>query len=116
MVIVFMKIMSLIISDSDNISILNNTFNEVFEYADYFPNTLYLTGNLNCQGNTFIQEQTFTELNFNVALLKTIPETDINNFINLNTFNLNNTINNTVYTGLFYNLIDTDDLIYKELD
>ena len=106
----------LIISDSDNISILNNTFNEVFEYADYFPNTLYLTGNLNCQGNTFIQEQTFTELNFNVALLKTIPETDINNFINLNTFNLNNTINNTVYTGLFYNLIDTDDLIYKELD
>ena len=51
-----------------------------------------------------------------MALLKTIPETDINNFINLNTFNLNNTINNTVYTGLFYNLIDTDDLIYKELD
>ena len=106
----------LLLSDSDNISIINNTFTNVYDYADYFPNTLYLTGDFECRGNTFTQSKTFSELNFNVALLKTIHETDINKFIASNTFNLNNTVEGTTYTGLFYNLVDDDSLIYKEVD
>ena len=107
---------TLILSDSDNLTITQNQFNEGFTILDYFPNTLYLTGTFTCTGNTFTQNLTYTEVSFNTALLKTIPGTDIQQFIHQNTFQLNNTVADETYTGLFYNLIDDDSIKYKEIE
>ena len=107
---------TLIVSDSDNLTITGNTFNDGFTVLDYFPNTLYLTGAFKASNNTFNQTLTYDEVSFNTALLKTIPDTDIDGFIFQNTFNLSNTVESETYTGLFYNLIDDDTLKYKEVE
>lgn len=107
---------SVFISDSDNLIIENNNMNVMnMPNKEYFPSNLYLTGKLNCLNNKFNVVLSFSEADFNTALLKTVPENDIDEFINNNTFNVTTKIGNRIYTGLFYTLIDDDTLHYKEI-
>ncbi|MBR3141197.1 MAG: hypothetical protein IKF11_10135 [Methanobrevibacter sp.] len=109
---------SIIFSD-DPITITSNTFtatNEVTSNPEYYPLMLYLTGSFDCKNNTFNQEKTYNDFEFNVALLKTITTTDIDEFIRLNNFNIDITVNSESYDGLFYSLIDDSKLHYKEIE
>ena len=108
---------SIIFSD-DPITITSNTFtatSEVTSNPEYYPLMMYLTGSFDCKNNTFNQDKTYSDFEFNVALLKTITSTDIDEFIRLNNFNIDITVNNEFYTGLFYSYIDESKLHYKEI-
>lgn len=103
----------LIFSD-DMITITNNRLQAV-SIKSYYPSCLYLTGNFDCRNNQFVEHIMQNKLGFSVALLKTIPETDIDEFIRFNNFDINIRIGSTIYTGFFYSLVDDSKLHYKEL-
>lgn len=105
----------LIFSD-DMITIIKNQFSLFNGFTDYYPNTLYLTGDFDCKDNLFIQQVQYPHFSFDVALIKTIPETDIDEFIRLNNFDIMITVDEEEYNGLFYSLIDDSKLHYKEIE
>lgn len=105
---------SVIFSD-DYITIINSRFSGVHD-TKYYPNSLYLTGEFECKNNSFnLNKSIRGDFDFNFACIKTIPETDINEFIRLNTFNIEMIVNHEFYHGLFYSLIDDSKLHYKEI-
>ena len=109
---------TLIFSD-EMITLIGNTFQSIESwsaaYTEYYPLMLYLTGNFNCKDNQFNINNNYSDFMFSTAVLKTIPETDIDDFIRLNHFNITMNVDNTAYNGLFYCLIDESKLKYKEL-
>lgn len=109
---------TLIFSD-DMITFTQNLFYSMQRwtklYTNIYPLMLYLTGDFKCIDNTFEIWNMYDEFTFSTAVLKTIPETDIDEFIRLNNFNITMNVDNTAYNGLFYCLIDESKLKYKEL-
>lgn len=97
---------SLIISDG-TININNNTFTGIGSKT-YFPSHLYLTGDYIVSGNTFNLTGTFTELQFNMCLIKATNDFNVGDFINKNTFQLNITYESEPTSTLYYNIVDDD--------
>ena len=97
---------SLIVSDGE-ITITNNTFTGIGSKT-YFPSHLYLTGDYIVSGNTFNLTGTFTELSFNMCLIKAPNDFNVGEFINKNTFNLNIEYETEPTSTLYYNIIDDD--------
>jgi len=97
---------SLIISDG-TININNNTFTGIGSKT-YFPSHLYLTGDYIVSGNTFNLTGTFTELSFNMCLIKATNDFNVGDFINKNTFNLNIEYETENPSTLYYNIVDDD--------
>jgi hypothetical protein len=97
---------SLIISDG-TININNNTFTGIGSKT-YFPSHLYLTGDYIVSGNTFNLTCTFTELSFNMCLIKATTDFNVSDFINKNTFNLNITYGEEPTSTLYYNIVDDE--------
>lgn len=108
---------SLIFSD-DMITITDNRFDECTpEFGEYYPSTLYLTGEFKCVNNRFNQFVEGNDFFFGVALIKTIKDTNIDEFIRLNDIGTTITIGGDDYSGaLFYSLIDDSKLHYKEIE
>lgn len=106
---------SLIFSD-DMITITNNDFDECTpEFGEYYPSTLYLTGEFECRNNEFRQQMTMVnDFFFGLALIKTIKDTDIDEFIRLNDIYTHIIVGGDDYSGaLFYSYIDESKLHYK---
>lgn len=97
---------SLIVSDGE-ITLTNNTFTGIGSKT-YFPSHLYLTGDYIVSGNTFNLTGTFTELQFNMCLIKATNEFNVSEFINKNSFNLNITYGEENPSTLYYNIVDDD--------
>lgn len=97
---------SLIISDG-TININNNTFTGIGSKT-YFPSHLYLTGDYIVSGNTFNLTGTFTELQFNMCLIKATNDFNVGDFINKNTFDLNIEYGTENPSTLYYNIVDDD--------
>ena len=97
---------SLIISDGV-ITIQDNTFNGI-GYKTYFPSYLYLTGEYTTIGNTFNLTGEWTELTYNMCIIKATNEFNQSVFINNNTFNLNITYEDEPTNTLYYNIVDDD--------
>jgi hypothetical protein len=97
---------SLIISDGI-ININNNTFTGIGSKT-YFPSHLYLTGDYIVTGNTFNLTGTFTELQFNMCLIKATNDFNVGDFINKNTFQLNIEYETENPSTLYYNIVDDD--------
>lgn len=97
---------SLIISDG-TININNNTFTGIGSKT-YFPSHLYLTGDYIVSGNTFNLTGTFTELSFNMCLIKAPNDFNVGEFINKNTFQLNIEYETEPTSTLYYNIVDDD--------
>lgn len=104
----------LIFSD-DMITITNNRLHSGLIAWNYYPSCLYLTGEFDCRNNRFVARRMLNTFGFSTALLKTIPETDIDEFIRLNNFDIMITVDEEEYNGLFYSLIDDSKLHYKEI-
>jgi hypothetical protein len=99
-----------IISDGD-ITITGSTFISRYRsnghWKTYFPRFLYLTGNYEVKGNLFIFVDTFTNLQFDMCVIKTV-ELNVNQFISDNTFILDITYGSERPQTLYYNLVDDD--------
>ena len=104
---------SLIISDG-TININNNTFTGIGSKT-YFPSHLYLTGDYIVSGNTFNLTGTFTELQFNMCLIKATNDFNVGDFINKNTFQLNITYESEPTNTLYYNIVDDDKIRARRL-
>jgi hypothetical protein len=97
---------TLIISDGV-INIRDNTFTGVGA-KEYFPSHLYLTGVYNVTGNTFTLEGGWTELEYNMCLIKATNNFNPSQFINNNTLNLNITYDDEPTNTFYYNIVDDD--------
>jgi hypothetical protein len=97
---------SLIVSDGE-ITLTNNTFTGIGSKT-YFPSHLYLTGDYTLQNNTFTMAGTFTELQFNMCLIKAPNDFNVGEFINKNTFQLNIEYETENPSTLYYNIVDDD--------
>lgn len=97
---------TLIISDGV-INIRDNTFTGVGS-KDYFPSHLYLTGDYTVTGNTFTLEGEWTELEYNMCIIKATSNFNPSEFINKNIFNLNITYEDEPTNTFYYNIVDED--------
>ena len=97
---------SLIISDGV-ILITDNTFTGKGS-KDYFPSHLYLTGEFTVKNNTFTLNDTWSNLAYNMCIIKTLTTFNVNEFITNNTFNLNITYSTEPTNTLYYNIVDDD--------
>ena len=104
---------SLIVSDGE-ITLTNNTFTGIGSKT-YFPSHLYLTGDYTLQNNTFTMTGTFTELQFNMCLIKATNDFNVSKFINKNTFQLNITYESEPTSTLYYNIVDDDKIRARRL-
>ena len=97
---------TLIISDGI-IATDNNIFNGVGSKT-YFPSHLYLTGEFTLNNNTFNLTGEWTELQYNMCLIKATSNFNPSEFINKNTFNLNITYEDEPTNTFYYNIVDDD--------
>ena len=104
---------SLIVSDGE-ITLTNNTFTGIGSKT-YFPSHLYLTGDYTLQNNIFTMTGTFTELQFNMCLIKATNDFNVSEFINKNTFQLNITYESEPTSTLYYNIVDDDKIRARRL-
>lgn len=95
-----------IVSDG-NITITNSTFGGK-SLKDYFPSFLYLTGDYEVKGNTFTLSGTWSELAFNMCIIKANPDFNPSGFIANNTFNLNISYESEPTNTFYYNIVDDD--------
>ena len=97
---------TLIISDGI-INIRDNTFTGVGA-KEYFPSHLYLTGDYTVTGNTFTLEGEWTELEYNMCIIKATNDFNPSQFINNNTLHLNITYQDEPVNTFYYNIVDED--------
>ena len=97
---------TLIISDGI-INIRDNTFTGVGA-KEYFPSHLYLTGDYTVTGNTFTLEGEWTELEYNMCIIKATNDFNPSQFINNNTLHLNITYQDEPINTFYYNIVDED--------
>lgn len=97
---------TLIISDGI-IATDNNIFNGVGSKT-YFPSHLYLTGEFTLNNNTFNLTGEWTELQYNMCLIKATSNFNPSEFINKNIFNLNITYEDEPTNTFYYNIVDDD--------
>lgn len=97
---------SLILSDGV-INIQDNTFTGV-GLKEYFPSHLYLTGDYTVTGNTFTLTGEWTELEYNMCIIKATNDFNPSNFIKQNNLQLNITYEDEPVNTFYYNLVDED--------
>ena len=105
---------TVIISDG-GIEITGTEFRPRQTRKSYFPAFLYLTGDYIVTNNTFRMTATFTELSFNMCLIKATTDFNVGDFINKNTFNLNITYGEEPTSTLYYNIVDDDKIRARRL-
>ena len=104
---------SLIISDGI-VEITGNIFTGKYT-KDYFPSFLYLTGDYLVRNNTFNLSDEWSELQFNMCVIKTLEDFNPSDFINNNTLNLDITYSTEPTDTLYYNIVDNDKIKAKRL-
>ena len=97
---------TLILSDG-LINIQDNTFTGV-GVKEYFPSHLYLTGDYTVTGNTFNLTGEWTELEYNMCIIKATNDFNPSNFIKQNNLQLNITYDSEPVNTFYYNLVDED--------
>ena len=97
---------TLILSDGV-INIRDNTFTGV-GLKEYFPSHLYLTGDYTVTGNTFNLTGEWTELEYNMCIIKATNDFNPSNFIKQNNLQLNITYEDEPVNTFYYNLVDED--------
>ena len=97
---------TLILSDGV-INIQDNTFTGV-GVKEYFPSHLYLTGDYTVTGNTFNLTGEWTELEYNMCIIKATNDFNPSNFIKQNNLQLNITYDSEPVNTFYYNLVDED--------